>query len=65
MKIIKQKLTILSNFILLSIVYFIGIGFTAIFARIVAKDFLLLKSKNNKKTSYTNFKEGDNLEKMF
>ncbi len=35
------------NSVLLSVVYFIGIGFTSIFAKIFGKNFLDLKHKND------------------
>jgi hypothetical protein len=62
---IKQKLSLLANFILLSIVYFFGIGLTAFFAKIFGKSFLFEKNTNSKKTSFTDFKKSDEMEKMF
>jgi Na+-driven multidrug efflux pump len=62
---IKQKLTIFANFILLSIVYFLGIGLTSIFAKIFGKSFLQNKNNNKIKTSFVASKESSNLEKMF
>lgn len=63
MKKIKKVFFVASNFVLLSIVYFVGIGPTAFSAKIFGKSFLLIKNKN--KTSFTNFKESNNMEKMF
>ena len=60
---IKQKVFLFINFILLSIVYFVGIGFTFVFAKILGKKFLL--SKNSKNSNFLKFKESTNLEKMF
>lgn len=65
LKKIKQKLSLFANFILLSIVYFFGIGLTAVFAKIFGKSFLFEKILIAKKTSFTDFKESDEIEKMF
>lgn len=60
---IKQKLSLITNFILLSIVYFVGIGLTSFMAKIFGKSFLFNKSK--KQSNFVTFKESHNLERMF
>lgn len=60
---IKKKLSSFVNFILLSIVYFFGIGSTAIFAKIFGKSFLF--GKNKKQSNFVSFKKTDGLERMF
>ena len=40
-----ESITVIINSVLLSIVYFVGIGFTSIFAKISGKHFLDLKTK--------------------
>jgi len=60
---IKQKLALVANFVLLSIVYFLGIGFTSLMAKIFGKSFLF--NKNKKQSSFIAFKETHNLERMF
>jgi cytochrome c biogenesis protein CcdA len=62
---IKEKLSLIANFILLSIAYLLGIGLTSIFAKIFGKSFLQNKNNNKIKTSFVDFKESINLEKMF
>lgn len=63
MKKIKQKMALIANFILLSLVYFIGVGFTSIVAGISGKSFLF--NKNKKQSSFAVFKKANNLERMF
>lgn len=63
MKKIKQKLASVTNFILLSIVYFLGIGSTSLVAKVFNKSFLF--SKNKKQSSFVPFKENSSLERMF
>jgi len=46
-----ETIAIVINTILLTFVYFIGVGITSIFAKLVGKSFLDLKT-NNKKNSY-------------
>jgi len=43
-----ESITVIINSVLLSIVYFVGIGFTSIFAKISGKHFLDLKTKKQK-----------------
>ncbi|MFH0936637.1 MAG: hypothetical protein V1815_03100 [Candidatus Woesearchaeota archaeon] len=45
-----ENISIVINSILLTIVYFIGIGLTSIFAKIFNKHFLDLKLRKNEKT---------------
>ena len=45
-----ENISIIINSILLTIVYFIGIGITSIFAKIFNKHFLNLKLKKDEKT---------------
>ncbi len=45
-----ENISIIINSILLTIVYFIGVGLTSIFAKIFNKHFLDLKPKKNEKT---------------
>ena len=42
-----QNIAILINSALLLIVYFVGVGFTSVFAKIVGKHFLELNPKKN------------------
>lgn len=63
MKKIKQKLALVINFILLSVVYFMGIGLTSIVARIFSKSFLF--GKNKKQSNFVIFKKNNDLERMF
>lgn len=63
MKKIKQKMALIANFILLSIAYFVGVGFTSIAARIFGKSFLF--GKNKKQSNFVLFKKTDGLERMF
>jgi len=63
MKKIKQKMALVANFILLSIVYFVGIGFTSVIAKIFNKSFLF--AQNKKQSNFSVFKKTDGLEKMF
>ena len=63
MKKIKQKMALIVNFILLSIVYLVGIGFTSVVARIFGKSFLF--GKNKKQNNFVIFKKTDSLERMF
>lgn len=60
---IKQKLALIANFILLSIAYFVGVGFTSIAARIFGKRFLF--GKNKKQSNFVVFQKTNNLERMF
>lgn len=60
---IKQKFALVTNFILLSIVYFVGIGLTSISARTFGKSFLFSKSK--KQSNFVPFKKTNTLERMF
>jgi len=41
------------NFILLSVVYFIGVGFTYLFAKIAGKHFLELECKSSQESYWT------------
>jgi hypothetical protein len=43
-----ENITLMINSLLLSVVYFFGVGFTAIFARIVKKHFLETKLSEEK-----------------
>lgn len=61
---IKQKLTLFVNFILLTIVYFFGIGLTFLLAKIFNKNFLSIKN-GKKQSNFTIFKETNGLERMF
>jgi hypothetical protein len=49
LKWISNILTLIINFILLSIVYFIGVGITSLIAKLFGKIFIKTK---NKKSSY-------------
>ena len=46
------------NSVLLSIVYFVGVGPTSLIARIVKKSFLETKIEKNKKTYWTDLNLG-------
>lgn len=62
---IKLFFTNLFNFILLSTVYFLGIGLTAVFSRIFNKKFLSSELPKSKKSNFIVFTSRSNLEKMF
>ncbi len=49
-----HNLSNLVNSILLSIVYFIGVGITSIIAKITKKHFLEMKIKKSQKTYWSN-----------
>jgi hypothetical protein len=49
-KIFADKISTIINTVLLSIVYFLGIGLTSIFAKICKKSFLDLKTNKESKT---------------
>ena len=49
-KIFGEDIVIMINFILLSIVYFFGVGLVSIFAKLIGKNFLELKKNINSKT---------------
>ena len=65
MKKIKKIFSIAFNFVLLSIVYFLGIGLTSMLAKIFGKSFLSIENDKKIKTKFVDFKESSNLEKMF
>lgn len=48
----------LINSVLLSIVYFLGIGLTSIFAKVLGKEFLELYPDKNAKTYWTDLDSG-------
>lgn len=47
------------NFVLLFIVYFVGVGITAVFAKAAGKKFLNLKSKKSKQSYWVHKKIGN------
>lgn len=51
---LNRFITKITNCILLSIVYFFGIGFTSIIAKIFKKHFLKLKKSKDTKTYWVN-----------
>ena len=53
------------NFILLAIVYFIGIGFVAIIAKLFRKHFLELKKQNKKSNWHEHRVEKQPLERYY
>jgi len=55
---LSKIISSLINFILLSFVYFVGIGLTSVIAKISNKKFLILKKEN--KDSYWEDKEVSN-----
>jgi len=63
MKKIKQKMALTINFVLLSVVYCLGIGFTSLIAKVLGKSFLF--NKNKKQSSFVAFKKTHNLERMY
>lgn len=63
MKKIKQKMALIVNFVLLSVVYFLGIGLTSLMAKVFGKSFLF--GKNKKQSNFVVFKKADGLERMF
>lgn len=63
MKKLRQRLALVVNFILLSVIYFIGVGITSLTAKIFGKSFL--SNKNKKQSSFVAFKETRSLESMF
>ena len=44
----SENISIIVNSILLSLIYFVGVGLTAIFAKVVKKSFLDTKISNKK-----------------
>tara|TARA_Y100000310_G_scaffold307622_1_gene349898 strand:- start:399 stop:638 length:240 start_codon:yes stop_codon:yes gene_type:complete len=48
-----EAISSLVNSVLLSIVYFLGVGLTSIFAKILKKQFLEMKIDKNKKSYWT------------
>jgi len=46
-KLFGENISVIINFILLSLVYFVGVGLTSVFAKIAGKEFL----ESNKKTN--------------
>ena len=60
---IKQTLALIANFILLAMIYLMGIALTSIIAKIFNKSFLF--GKNRKQSNFSTFKTTDNLERMF
>ncbi len=57
MKRFGNNIVIIINSILLSLVYFIGIGLTSIFAKLFRKKFLEFEKKNNTYWSELNLKK--------
>ncbi len=47
------------NFIILTFIYFIGVGITSIFAKILNKHFLKLKISKDAKTYWQDYGKGD------
>ena len=48
-----QNISALVNFLLLSLVYLFGVGFTSILSKILKKDFLEVKLSKDKKTYWS------------
>ena len=48
-----QNISTLVNFLLLSLVYLLGVGFTSILSKILKKDFLEVKLSKDKKTYWS------------
>ena len=59
---ISQKVQIFTNFILLHIIYFLGIGISAVIAKIVGKNFLEM---NPKKSSWEKYSQSNDLKTMY
>ena len=62
---IKLLLSYAFNYVLLSVVYFIGIGLTSIFSKTFGKKFLETDSLKLNKSKFMVFNKKSNLEKMF
>jgi hypothetical protein len=58
----QKKLLTAQQFILLHLIYLVGVGTTALFAKIVGKHFFIQKDT---KTSWVNYKESLDAERMF
>lgn len=62
---IKNKISLILNTTLLSIAYFLGVGITFIFSKLLSKNFLDHSLFRSKKSSFVVFNNKSNLEKMF
>lgn len=58
-------LAMVVNVVLLTIVYFIGIGSVSIIAKIMGKEFLMLKFDDEKETYWEDYDERKDYERMF
>ena len=56
MKNFGQNISVIVNSVLLAIVYLFGVGFTALFARLVNKHFLVTKRSKKKDTYWSTIK---------
>ena len=59
MKGFGENITIIVNSVLLSLVYFIGVGFTSMFAKLIGKRFLDIKKNRETYWDDLNLKKED------
>lgn len=62
---LQRSMLSVINFILLSLIYFFGIGLTAVLAKANRKSFLSSRRLKSKKSNFAPFVSNSNLEKMF
>ena len=62
---ISKAISSIINFVLLSLVYLVGIGTVSIFAKIFGKHFLDIKKQNRKSNWYEHKLEKQPLEKYY
>ena len=60
-----EDIAIIINSILLSFVYFVGVGLTSIFAKVFRKNFLELKPDKKIKSYWVDLKLKNNLEDYY
>ena len=56
MNLFAESIAVIINSLLLCLVYFFGVGFTSIFAKLTGKHFFDLKISKSKKTYWSNVK---------
>lgn len=63
--IVRVIITTVINSVLLFVVYFVGVGLTSLFAKIVNKRFLRLKPSSKVKSYWSDFKASKNKESYY
>jgi hypothetical protein len=59
---IRNKIQAATNFLLLNLAYFLGIGISSIIAKLAGKHFLEMKTK---RTNWQKYTKSKNLKKMY